>query len=89
MHNHHILYMWPHSWEGGVLIPRMEAWNSLIPRMEALNSLIPKTEVWNSLIPGMEVEQPGNEAARVHIPWLLSWTLVPLHHCTLGRGGIR
>ena len=55
MHNHHILYMWPHSWEGGVLIPRMEAWNSLIPRMEALNSLIPKTEVWNSLIPGREV----------------------------------
>ena len=35
------------------------------------------------------MEQSGSEAARVHIPWLLSWTLVPLHHCTLGRGGIR
>lgn len=50
-----------------------KVWNSLIPRME----------VWNSLIPGMEVEQPGNEAARMHVPWLVSWTLVPPHHCTL------
>ena len=29
------------------------------------------------------MEQPGNDAARVHVPWLVSWTPVPPHHCTL------
>ena len=30
------------------------------------------------------MEQPGNEAGRaVHVPWLVSWTLVPPHHYTL------
>ena len=44
----------------------------------------PGGEAWNSLIPGMEVEQPGNKAGKaVHVPWLVSWKLVPPHHCTL------
>ena len=44
----------------------------------------PGGEAWNSLIPGTEVEQPGNEAGKaVHVPWLVSWKLVPPHHCTL------
>ena len=34
-------------------------------------SLIPSREAW-----------PGNETARVHVPWLVSWTPVPPHHCT-------
>ena len=38
---------------------------------------------WNSLISRRKVEQPGMEGGRMHVPWLVSWTPVLPHHCTL------